>query len=130
MKIKVVVHGGTASEPGYQLQRAENGKILGVRPATVEEYRLYEIAKEEIRSSAKNYAARKDAEDKLAEMTKRYNALNERAESAERAADVARDALKESHKAQDALAEEFDAMEARAESAEALVADLRAASNA
>jgi chromosome segregation ATPase len=119
-KIKVIMNGGSVAEPGYQLQRlGDKGQILSVRPATVEEYRLYEVAKSELLNGSRNYAGRKEAEETLKKLVERQESLKESVQVAENAADVARSALKSCHDAQDALAAEVDQQRARAEAAEA-----------
>lgn len=70
VRIKVIKNGD-----GYQLQRlGDGGKILNVRPASVEEYRLYETAREQSQVAERAYGARKEAEEraKTAETELRY----------------------------------------------------------
>lgn len=114
MRVKVIRHGAD----GYQLQRLdEQDKVLNVRPATVEEFRLYESLKQQSRTTASAYERQKAAE--------------ERAKAAEDALDRVREEalrVEQEHASRtigkvledtNVIEEEADQQRARAEAAEA-----------
>jgi hypothetical protein len=114
MRIKVIQNGD-----GYQLQRlGDSGKILNVRPGTVEEYRLYQTAREQSQVAERAYGAQKAAEDRAKEAETELRWVRIRLAEAEALAD------RFSKTAEDAEAE-TNQQETRAEAAEAERDELR-----
>jgi len=121
VRIKVIQNGD-----GYQLQRlGDGGKILNVRPASVEEYRLYETAREQSQVAERAYGAQKQAEEraKSAETELRY--LRPKLEQAEGLLSRRTERLAEAESLADRFAAEADNERARAEAAEAERDELR-----
>lgn len=108
MIIKVIEHG----HDGYQLQRLDPaGRIMNVRPATLEEFRLYEKAKTADKSSVVNYDAKMAAVESLKKMREAWDTLQDQVTESRRAAEIARDREKAAIAEQDRMEKEIEELE-------------------
>lgn len=122
MKIKVIRNG----VEGFQLQHLkDSGEIKNVRPATVEEFNLYESLSRHMGITKLAYQRAKTAEESLASLKAKQDRLDERVELAERAKERAEAALKKANVMMDEADAELEEQRKRAEAAEQALVELR-----
>jgi hypothetical protein len=118
MRVKVYEHG----QDHYQLARLDNdGKVKSVRPATVEEFRLYVMLNDE-------RALRRETQQKLQATEEQAERFEKQAEDYARACqtrDIFSDQVKASHRKQDELADEIDRLNAGLQTAREELSQMR-----